>query len=474
MKRILTVAFAGLAIVSSAHAQPAPSRQSQVETGLSPAVVFDGKVETFAIADRMARWNTPGVSVAVMENGRIVWARGYGVLEAGKPGAVTAETRFQAASISKPVAATRALQLVEQGRLSLDVDVNSVLRAWKLPDSPLTAGAPVTLRRLLSHTGGTTVHGFPGYAQGAALPTLVQVLGGTTPANTGPVVVDLKPGGTWRYSGGGYQIVQLMIEEAGRRSFAEQVTAGVLRPAGMAHSGYGPPSQGGFAYGHDGYGKVIPGGWHAYPEAAAAGLWTTPSDLLRFGHSLGRAWKGDRGQVLKPETAKMMLTPVMGGYGLGPGVEGEGRDLRISHGGSNEGYMAYWVSWPGRGAGVAVMTNGDQGNRVMMEIVRAVARVYDLPGYAPAAHATFALSSTALDARIGVWTAEYDGETIEFTAVRRGAGLDLETFRGTFGFTPVSATDMVSADTGARAVFAPGPDGVETLRVFGMALKKKS
>jgi len=467
----LTTAFGAALVAGPVMAQPS-AEQRAVETGLQPAAVFDGKAEGWTVEQRMARWKVPGVSVAVVDDGRIAWARGYGVIAAGQRTTVTPETRFQAASVSKPVAAAAAMSLVQDGRLTLDGDVNASLKSWTLPASAFTAERPLTLKDLLSHTGGTTVHGFPGYAQGAAVPTLVQLLNGAAPANTKAVVSEAKPGERWKYSGGGYEIVQQMIEDASGRPFADVVQARVLAPIGMTASGYALPPKGAFALAHGLDGKPIRGGWRSYPEAAAAGLWTTPSDLARFGLALTAAYRGEAGGPLAPATVKTMLTPVMGGYGLGPGVSGEGEALAVSHGGSNEGFRAFWVIHPVTGDGVAVMTNGESGDRVMMEIVRAVAKTYGWPDFAPATYASFTLAPDVLAAREGDWAVDLDGQHIVFTLRRDGQGLAIETFRGTYPFTPITATTMVAPEIGAKASFETGADGKPVLKVFGLTLKK--
>ena len=479
MRNLILALAAAVMLAAPASLQAAPAAREQdaqqraVERLLLPAVVFDGEAKAWTLAERMDRWKVPGISIAVVDGGRIAWARGYGVQRAGSPEPVTADTRFQAASISKPVAAMAALRLVQDRRLSLDADVNTVLKRWRLPAGPFTADRPLTLRDLLSHTGGTTVHGFPGYARGAAVPTLVQVLNGEAPANTAAVVSERRPGEAWKYSGGGYEIVQLMIEDLTNQSFADIVRQTVLGPIGMPHSGYALPPAGRFAHGHGIDGKEIPGGWHTYPEQAAAGLWTTPTDLSRFGLALWWSWRKEPGALLKPETVQAMTTPVMGGYGLGPGVGGEGRALAFSHGGSNEGFRCFWVIHPVTGDGAVVMTNGEAGDRLMMEVSRAVARAYGWIDFAPRRMNSFTLPAETLEAREGVWSAVYDGDRIAFTVRRDGRDLAIETFRGTYAFTPTSATEMVAADTGSTARFETGSDGKPVLRVFGLELKQE-
>jgi len=470
---LLSTALCVVSFSSVAAAQSAPSaKQRAVESGLIPAAIFDGKAERWTIQQRMARWKVPGVSVAVIDNGKIVWARAYGVIASDGKLPVTTSTRFQAASISKPVAATAALALVQQGTLSLDTDVNATLKSWKLPASAFTAEQPVTLRALLSHTGGTTVHGFPGYAQGTAVATNVQVLNGAAPANTKAVVSEAKPGERWKYSGGGYQIAQQMIEDATGRPFADVVGERVLKPAGMTMSGYALPPKGSFSFGHRPDGTPVVGGWHTYPEQAAAALWTTPSDLARFGLALAAAYRGEAGAILSPAIAAAMATPVKNDFGLGPSVKGQGEAIAFSHGGANEGFRAYWVIHPRTGDGVAVMTNNDSGDKVMMEIVRAVAKTYGWSDYQPTQYKSVKLAPDVLAAREGRWTASLDGEAVAATVSRDGDRLILDSPMGRLAFTPTSATEVVSAESGTTATFDTGADGKPVLKIFGLELRR--
>ena len=196
------------------------------------------------LSDEMAALHVPGVSIAVVHNGVIEWAQGFGfAVVGGDP--VTAETLFQAGSISKPVAAMAALRLVQEGKLNLDADINTYLTSWKLPASEVAAGKPVTLRELLTHTGGTTVHGFPGYAAGETVPTLVQVLDGVKPANTAAIRVDTAPGTKWRYSGGGFTIMQQALIDVTKEPFPKLMHDTVLAPIGMTHSTYRAAASGG-------------------------------------------------------------------------------------------------------------------------------------------------------------------------------------------------------------------------------------
>lgn len=390
---------------------PAPGQEDRirrVEAGLLTHNVVRGEDAPLYIRDRMAFYRVPGVSVAVIDSGRIAWARGWGVLEAGGDAPVDTTTLFQAASISKPVAAAAVLTLVQDGLLDLDADVNDSLRSWRVPDNGFTTTEKVTLRRLLTHNAGTTVHGFPGYAAGADLPTLVQVLDGAPPANTAPVGVDTIPGSLVRYSGGGTSIAQLLMTDVVGQPFDALMQERVLGPAGMTRSTYAQPlppaRRGEAATAHRGDGTPVPGAYHTYPEQAAAGLWTTPSDLARFALDIQAAFAGDTGRVLAPDMARQMLSPQVGDVGIGFFLEGEADDLLFHHGGSNAGFRAFFAALASRGQGVVVMTNGDGGASLAQEILRAVAREYDLPGFRPNERVALDLGPARLAEFTGAYT----------------------------------------------------------------------
>jgi len=310
------------------------------------------------------------VGVAVIDDWKVEWARGYG--------AARKDTLFQAASISKPVTAMAVMRLVEEGKLDLDQDVNRKLVGWKVAENEHTRKEKVSLRRLLSHSAGLTVHGFPGYAKGKPVPALVQVLDGKEPAITDPVRVDLEPGSQWRYSGGGYCVVQQLLADVTGKSFEAFMQETVLSPLGMKDSTYQQPLPGKLenraAVGLLITGIPVEGKWHTYPEMAAAGLWTTPTDLALFVVELLKP-----GRVLKQKTARQMLTTVKGGYGLGISVQGKGDSLLISHGGNNAGFSCYLIGFTRTGQGAVVMTNSDAGNLVIQEILLRLGKEYDWP-----------------------------------------------------------------------------------------------
>jgi CubicO group peptidase (beta-lactamase class C family) len=409
---------ANLVGCSPTRAQETDPRIARIEEGLSSAIQVQGRAqERFTLQERMEHYNVPGVSVAVLDGGEVAWAKGYGVADVVTGEPVTPLTLFQAASISKPVAAMAALRLVEEGKLDLDAPVNAAIASWQLPDNDFTRNQPVTLRHLLSHTGGLTVHGFPGYENGGPVATTVQVLDGSGPANTDSIRVDTIPGSMWRYSGGGYTIMQQMVEDVAGKPFAEVLDEMVLDPANMIISSYAQPLPPGradqAASGHLADGSRVKGEWHIYPEQAAAGLWTNPTELAHLAMDVQAAFAGEEGHILSPEMTREQLTPIMANYGLGFAVRGEGDAARFSHGGSNHGFKAQFLAFKEGGRGVFVMTNGDQGSALAQEIMLAVAREYHwpVPRYQEVILAD--LSEGALEAIAGTyWVEENEFEVV--------------------------------------------------------------
>lgn len=431
-----------LPALTTAQSRPADvaERIARVERGLVRAIVLEGEpVERFSIEDRMRAHRTPGVSVAVMHNGKVEWAKGYGVRRAGGSEAVDSATLFQAASISKPVAAVGALRLVEATRLTLDGDINTVLTSWKVPADTSMRGEHVTLRRLLSHSAGLTVHGFPGYRSGADIPSVPQILDGATPANTGPVRVNVKPGTLWRYSGGGFTVAQLAMSDVTGKTFPQLMRELVLDRAGMRQSGYEQPlpesKRANAAIAHLGNGSAITGDWHAYPEMAAAGLWTNPTELLLFARAIQRSLGGAQDGLLSPEMAREFLTIQKGEYGLGVAVEGDGAARRFSHGGANAGYRCYFVAFAGRGDGVAVMTNSDNGGALANEIVRAVSDVYGWDIMRPQVRRAIAVESAQLQSAAGRYRLVLGRDTIPIVMRLQDGALHAEA-------APLSATPV--------------------------------
>ena len=357
------------------------ARIARVESRVSAAIKGDAPIE-LPLQQWMETFKVPGLSVAVFDRNELVWAKTYGVKQVGALDPVTLDTLFQAGSISKPVTAMAALHFVESGKWTLDQNINDKLISWKVPDNEFTKEQKVTLRRLLSHTAGTTVHGFPGYAVDQPVPTLEQVLDGEKPANTPPVRVDVVPGTKGRYSGGGTTIVQLMMVDQLRKPFPQIMNETVLQPLGLHHSTYEqplPPDRAALtATGTSASGTAVEGRWHVYPEMAAAGLWTTAADLARIAIEVSKANAGISTRVLSQAMTKQMLTEQLPGAGIGFGLGfavGPGKS-QYGHNGSDEGFQAYLTAFADSGSGVAIMANSDNGFMIFDHLAASIAREY--------------------------------------------------------------------------------------------------
>lgn len=359
------------------------ARQARVENGIEPVTPGNGQAPLqVSLANLMKTFHVPALSVAVIDGYKIAWAKAYGVTQEGGSDPATTKTLFQAGSISKPVAATGMMALVEQGKLSLDEDVNAKLKSWKVPENEFTTEQKVTLRRLASHTAGLTVHGFPGYDVDERVPTVPQVLDGIKPpANTPPVRVDFVPGTKWRYSGGGVTIEQLVMTDVTGKAFPALMKQLVLEKAGMTDSTYEqplPPAwQSRTATGTYRDGKLVHGKWHVYPEMAAAGLWTTPTDLAKFVIEIALSKQGKSNRVLAQKSVDEMLThpPSAPEFGIGFAVP-LNRAGEFGHDGADEGFQAQLIMNGDTGQGVAIMANSDYGILVANEYVRSLAKEY--------------------------------------------------------------------------------------------------
>jgi CubicO group peptidase (beta-lactamase class C family) len=347
-----------------------------------------GPVAAAEIEALLKQFSVPGVTIAVIKDFAIDWAKGYGVadVESGTP--VTTGTLFQAASMSKPVAAMASLRAVQDGRFTLDQDVNTILKSWKLPGDGHTREQPVTPRSLLSHTSGTgDGFGFPGYAPGAPLPTTQQILDGQPPSNRRQVRLERPPLTGYKYSGGGVTIQELALSDALGKPFVQIAREWVFTPLGMTNSTYQQPLPAALekqaARAHNGKGLRMGDPWHVYPEHAAAGLWTTPTDLAKLLIEVQTTIAADparaarSGRVLNRATMLEMVTPVgVGPFAVGFQVGKEGEGWYFSHGGSNWGFRSFFGAHRIKGYGLVLMTNGDNGAALMNELRRRLQRAY--------------------------------------------------------------------------------------------------
>lgn len=451
-------------------------RIARITAALLPAATVKGSAPDHpSLATQMSRYKTPGVSIAVVDGGRIAWAKGFGVKTAGVNDVVTATTLFQAASIGKPITATATLRLVDQGKLSLDENVNTYLTSWKVPDNEFTTTEKVTLRRILSHSAGLTVSGFRGYSVTAPLPTVPQMLDGQPPANSAPVRVDTIPGSIRRYSGGGVTIEQLLLTDVVGKLFPVLMKELVLKPMGMTHSTFEQPLPAALqpqaASGHTSDGSMAPGRYNVFPEMAAAGLWTTPTDLLKWAIEVSAARAGKSRKVLSRQMATQMLSYQNEENGLGPALSGTGRGFYFWHGGSNPpSFSSELIYFPETGQGAVVMINGGRA-LIIREILRAIAMEYKWPDRGMQVLEPIALDAVELDRYVGRFTET--GSSVEVTRV--GSKL--------FVRSPSNRTDeavLVARDK--IVILWSGQEGTitfdstgraATLRLFGSVLERQ-
>ncbi len=394
MKKTIILSIAFIVISSVAWAsETTRSNIERVEKGLRPSLLV-ANVPGWSIEERMAHYKVPGVSIAVIKDFELQWAKGYGVVDANTNHPVTERTLFQAASISKPIAATVALYLVQKGILDLDSDVNDKLESWKVPENEFTRNEKVTLRRLLSHTAGLTVSGFRGYSEGEPVPTILEVLDGIRPSNTPPIRVDIEPGTKFKYSGGGYTVLQLLVEDVTGAPFSETARELIFEPLGMAHSSFQKPLPQTLAplvsSAHSKEGKPFKGHWYLSEGSICCGLLTTPTDLVKYAIEIQKSLRGESNKILSADMVETMLTSSgLGDAGLGLFLYSRDGAVYFQHGGGNEGFRCYLIAHRDEGYGAAIMTNADNGSSLMPEILRSIAREYDWKNYLPEEYESF-------------------------------------------------------------------------------------
>lgn len=357
------------------------NKMAEVENNLRGWVEIKDSVG-WNIQDRMKHYRINGLSIAVIENYKVAWAKGYGWADTLTKRRVTSKTLFQPASIGKSIHAVGVAQLATDGRLSLDSDINRYLKTWKFPYDSTAHGKTITVRQLLSHTAGLTVHGFDGYKMGRPLPTITQILDGLPPANNPAVRSYTQPGHEFRYSGGGYTISGLMVQDITGIPYAQYMRRSVLNPLGMHNTYYygetGAKQRKNMATAYRYDGLPIGYSYHVYAEdACGASLWSTPTDIAKFIIEVQVALKNGSA-ILQGTMVQQLLTPVIGNSGMGFFIEDKNGARYFHHSGLNEGFVAdYYASAEG-GYGVVIMANTDLAANIDIteEIVNSVAKVY--------------------------------------------------------------------------------------------------
>ena len=430
------------------------ARIERVENGVLPAVVVKGETfEVFSIPGMMEKLNIPGVGVAVINDGRIEWARSYGLKEVGGE-SLDEGTLFQAGSVSKPVVAMAALSFVEEGKLDLDTDINSYLTSWKVPENDFTKEEKVTLRRLLSHTAGISSFDVDDGAPRGNVPTLLQILNGEAPVETDPVTVDMIPGSQWRYSNEGYAVVQQLLIDVEGKPFPEILKERVLVPLDMKSSTFKQPlpqeKLKKAATGHIGDGEPVEGKAWIYANMGAGGLWTTPSDLAKFLIAIQKSFFSESNKVLSKEMTETMLTVQMGSSGLGLGITGEGEAKSFGHSGHNRGFLCRIKAFVRNGRGVVIMANSNKAIPLLQGITFGVAREYGWPGPAPMEVERYNIGVEELKAYAGRYVI---AENYFVTISIEGEYLKISHFEGEDILIPASDTQFYQQLDGIEITF---------------------
>jgi CubicO group peptidase (beta-lactamase class C family) len=370
---------------------------------ITDSVQFIGEeIRPEHITERMRRFHIPAISIAVVNDGRLDWAEAFGVTTLGGS-TVNTNTRFQSASISKAVTALGVLQLVERGSIKLDEDIRPHLKSWKIPASKYD-DLPVTLRTILTHCAGFNVGGFAGYPENVAVPSVVEVLEGRGPANSEAVLRTIPPGADGQfthgtYSGGAYTIMQLLMQDLTGLPFSEYMQQAVLTPLGMTNSHFIQPlpkeQRANAAFGHEADGSPLKGGaFHTFPELAAAGLWSTPSDLAKVICEIQKIARGEKGLISKGMCEELLtyqwtkseeqVSPILSdNMGLGFFLGKYGNTTYFQHSGGNTGYRCLLLGTRDEGVGAVVVTNFNVFQFIIPQVFLAIGSHYQWPAIQP-------------------------------------------------------------------------------------------
>ena len=359
----------------------ASARKQRVERSLLPRVAFVGETKRVSVETRMAEHKTPAFSVAVIRNGALDWSAAWERLQADGASA-HCDSLFQAGSLAKPATVLATLRMQQQGLVDLDADIETYLSSWHLPAGRQTSTNPVTLRNLFTHTAGITPGGYDGYAQGQPIPSDPQTASAEAPSNSRKVEVLEAPGTSLVYSGGGYTVAEIALQDRLKQPFEQIMRTWLTVPVGMKQADFTQPlpaaSHGYTARGHQADGNVVAGGWHNHPEQAAAGLWATASDLAALLIEMRKGWQG-KSAVFTQDSIRELLAHPIDGHAYGFRLIGEGDRVFLTHYGGTIGYRAGMTLNLETGDGAVYLTNSDNGSDLGLEFLAAVADVYDWP-----------------------------------------------------------------------------------------------
>lgn len=385
MMKTSVLCIATLFVNVTGFAQIAYSRETldkikEIENNVTGNTILNNE-QPNTIAERMAKHHVKGLSIAVIRDYKIEWAKGYGWADEAEKRPVTTETLFEPGSISKSLNAVGILKLAQDKKTDLYTDINTYLTSWKFPYDSISKGKKITLADILSHNAGLSTHGFWGHNINGPIPSVIQVLDGKTPAVTAAVRSVFEPGLRYEYSGGGTTISQLLLTDVTKQAYDAWMYENVLKPIGMSHSSYAQPpvvdKRRLCASGYYRNGSTILNKFHVYPEQAAAGLWMTPSDLCNYIIDMQLAYKGKPSKVLSPEMVKLHLTP----YNNGPTAMGTFIDDRngtkyFQHSAGNDGFCGQFYASLEDGYGIVIFSNSEDGT-LLYEVFNSIAKAYN-------------------------------------------------------------------------------------------------
>lgn len=401
----------------------------RIENGLQEAVLITDNVDkTFSIKERMEYYDVPGLSIAVVKDNKIEWAKSYGLKLKNSTDSVSLSTKFQAASLSKPLTAIVALKMIDKGMIQLDSSVNSQLTTWKIPDNENTANISITPRHLILHTSGLNVPGYPGYKKDSEVPELIELLNGVGNSNTEPTKVLVKPNTEWRYSGAGYSVLQLLMIEKSGMSFPELMKNELFHPINITNSTFKQEDLHDIAFAHLENGQIVEKGYHIYPEMAAAGLWTTPIDYAKVVCELQKSYKGESNLILSQNSAQNALSKHWGGMGLGFILRNNGDSTALAYSGGNHGYICDIYSYLHSESGVVIMTNSNNGAPLIEEIYRSLSKEYKWTDWKPDTIQAISMDSVLIKRIVGGYSGlSRDNEEFQFDLIEQANGLYYKT-----------------------------------------------
>ncbi len=403
----------------NSDSQEIQNRIKSVENNLRQWTKIKGQPE-WTLDERMKYYNVNGISIVVIKDFKIDWAKGYGLSDSLSGRQVNTATLFQVGSISKAINGLGVLSLVQNGKLDLDKEINEFLKSWKFPYDSLSKGKKITLANLLSHTAGLSGHGFPGYFIGDTIPSLIEILDGKAPANTKAIRSEFEPSLKYKYSGGGTTISQLIIQDVVQQPYNYFMRKTIFDPLGMKTSSYEqPPSAANkklLATGYLTNGKAVVGNYHIYPEQAAAGLWSNPSELAAYVIEIQQSLVGKSNKILSQEMATRYVMPFNSNYvtpypdeevALGVFSRKTGNERYFTHDGSDQGFKAKFIGSIKDGYGAVLMINSDS-REILEEVVNAIAFTYNWKNFIEPDKTVLKVNDDILDSYVGEYLFEND------------------------------------------------------------------